>query len=207
MPVVPAKVNANPVIVDIIYARDTMAVQDLMISCIARDPDDDPLTYKWAAEGGQFSGSGSDVIYISPDTMGDYNLEVTVSDDKGGSDNRTFSMRVLTNADGTTTPFITLSLSASSKEPAKVTRTVKVGTKTRIACSPDSTLGPDLHYAWSSGGGILKGDQLESGSCSTAFFIAPPNVGHYFVTVTATHKNGNEARGLVDFDVFCCPRY
>jgi len=205
---VPAKVNANPVIVDVIYAHDTMAVQDIMISCVARDPDGDPLTYKWAADGGKFSGSfsGAEVIYLSPDTMGDYNLVVTVSDDKGGSDNRTFSMRVLTNADGTTTPVVTLALSAAPGGPLKINRTVKIGTKTKIVCSPDSSMGQDLHYTWSSGGGILKGEGLESGTCSTAFFIAPPNVQHYLVMVTAAGKNGSKAEGQVDFDVFCCPR-
>ena len=203
---VPQKVNADPVIIDVIYAHDTMALQDHMISCVARDPDGDPLTYQWAADGGKFSGSGAEVIYLSPDTMGDYNLVVTVSDDKGGSDNRTFGMRVLTNADGTTTPVVTLALSAASGGPLKINRTVKIGTKTKIVCSPDSSMGQDLHYTWSSGGGILKGEGLESGTCSTAFFIAPPNVQHYLVMVTAAGKNGSKAEGQVDFDVFCCPR-
>jgi len=203
---VPEKVNADPIIIDVIYAHDTMAVQDIMISCVARDPDGDPLTYKWAAEGGSFSGSGADVIYLSPDTMGEYNLVVTVSDDKGGSDNSTLSVRVLTNADGTTTPVVTLALSAASGQPLKVSRTVKIGTKTKIVCLPDSSMGQDLQYTWSSGGGILKGEGLESGSCSTAFFIAPPNVQHYLVMVTVGGKNGSKAEGQVDFDVFCCPR-
>jgi len=205
-PAVTAKINANPVIVDVIYAHDTMAVQDIMISCVASDPDGDPLTYKWTAEGGKFSGSGTDVVYVSPDTMGDYNLVVTVTDNKGGSDNRTFSMRVLTNADGTTTPVVTLALSAASGGPLKINRTVKIGTKTKIVCLPDSSMGQDLHYEWSSGGGILKGEGLDSGSCSTAFFIAPPNVQHYLVMVTVTGKNGSKAEGQLDFDVFCCPR-
>jgi len=206
VPAVPARVNAGPVIVDVIYARDTMAVQEQMISCIAYDPDGDPLTYKWAADGGKFSGSGADVVYAVPDTMGDYDLVVSVTDDKGGSENRTFSMRVLTNADGTTTPVIMLALSAASSEPLKVKRTVKIGTKTKIVCSPDSSMGQDLQYTWSSGGGILKGDGLESGSCSVAFFTAPPNVKHYLVTVAVAGKNGSGAEGQIDFDVFCCPR-
>jgi len=205
-PVVPARVNALPVIVDVIYAHDTMAVQEHMISCHAYDPDGDQLTYKWAADGGKFSGSGADVVYVAPDTMGDYDLVVSVTDDKGGSDNRTLGMRVLTNADGTTTPVITLALSAASSEPLKVKRTVKIGTKTKIVCSPDSSIGQDLQYTWSSGGGMLKGDGLESGSCSVAFFTAPPNVKHYLVTVTAVGKNGSRAEGQIDFDVFCCPR-
>jgi len=205
-PVEPAVINAPPVITDVIYAPDTMATQDHLISCMAYDPDGDPLTYAWAAEGGQFSGSGADVVYVAPDTMGDYNLVVSVKDDKGGSDNRTFSMRVLTNADGTTTPVITLEMSASTGEALKVKRTVKIGTRTKIVCLPDSSMGQDLQYTWSSGGGILKGDGLESGSCSTAFFTAPPNVKHYLVTVTAAGKNGSRVEGQVDFDVFCCPR-
>ena len=205
-PVEPAVINAPPVITDVIYAPDTMATQDHLISCIAHDPDGDPLTYAWAAEGGQFSGSGADVVYVAPDTMGDYELVAGVTDGRGGSDNRSFSMRVLTNADGTTTPVVTLAVSATSVEPFKVKRTVKIGTRTKIVCLTDSSMGHDLQYTWSSGGGILKGEGLDSGSCSVAFFIAPPTVKHYLVTVTAAGKNGSRAEGQVDFDVFCCPR-
>lgn len=202
----PAGANALPVITDIIYAPDTMALQDHLISCIAHDPDGDPLAYDWAAEGGQFSGSGADVVYVAPDTMGDYNLVVSVKDDKGGSDNRTFSMRVLTNADGTTTPVITLAMSATSVEPFKVKRTVKIGTRTKIVCLPDRYMGHDLQYTWSSGGGILKGEGLDSGTCAVVFFVAPPIVKHYPVTVTVTGENGCRVEGQVDFDVFCCPK-
>ncbi len=206
VPVEPAEVNAPPVITDVIYAHDTMAMQDHLISCIAYDPDGDPLTYTWAAEGGQFSGSGADVVFVAPDTMGDYELVICVTDGRGGSDNRSFSMRVLTNADGTTTPVVTLALSATSGEPFTVKRTVKIGTKTKIVCLPDSSMGKDLQYTWSSGGGILKGEGLDSGTCAVAFFIAPPTVKHYPVTVSVTGENGSRAEGQVDFDVFCCPR-
>ena len=205
-PVEPAGINNSPVITDVVYATDTMALQDHLISCIAHDPDGDPLTYAWAAESGQFSGSGADVVFVAPDTMGDYELVASVTDGRGGSDNRSFSMRVLTNADGTTTPVITLEMSASTGEALKVKRTVKIGTSTKIVCLSDSSMGKGLQYTWSSGGGILKGEGLDSGSCSVAFFIAPPTVKHYLVTVTVKGENGSRAEGQVDFDVFCCPR-
>jgi hypothetical protein len=54
------------------------------LTCIANDPDGDPLQYKWEAQDGTLSGSGNVVTWISPSTKAaDYSIFVTVSDGKG----------------------------------------------------------------------------------------------------------------------------
>ncbi len=56
------------------------------LTCIATDPDGDPLQYKWEAQDGTLSGNGNIVTWISPATKAaDYSVFVTVSDGKGGN--------------------------------------------------------------------------------------------------------------------------
>ncbi|MHB8086004.1 MAG: Ig-like domain-containing protein [Dehalococcoidia bacterium] len=56
------------------------------LTCIASDPDGDPLQYKWEAKDGALSGNGNVVSWVSPSTKAaDYSIFVTVSDGKGGN--------------------------------------------------------------------------------------------------------------------------
>lgn len=202
--------NKAPVIKSVSYARDVMARQDQELICTAEDPDGDELEYKWAVESGELRGSGPMVLWITPDTMGDYILELTVNDNKGGEIIQSLNVRVLTNADGTTTPNVELHLSPAITDTVLVKRTVKIGTKTRISCIVSGAEG-SLTYEWSRHGVFLKPDPklppLDSGLCNIALFTAPPNVGHYIVSVIARDQRAREMKGQVDFDVFCCPRY
>jgi hypothetical protein len=54
------------------------------LTCIASDPDGDPLQYKWEAKDGALSGTGNAVSWVSPAAKAaDYSIFVTVSDGKG----------------------------------------------------------------------------------------------------------------------------
>jgi hypothetical protein len=210
-PVPVAPDNNNPVITNVSYAHDALARQDLELTCVAADADGDELKYEWAVESGQMNGNGPNAVWITPDTMGDYVIEVKVSDARGGVATQTLNVRILSNADGTTTPNVDLHLSSASTDAVPVKRTVKVGTRTRIKCIVDNQEKGELKYVWSKEGGFLRADpkapQLDSGLCDTAFFTAPPNVGHYLITVVVEDQNRRQMKGQIDFDVFCCPRY
>jgi hypothetical protein len=52
--------------------------------CQASDPDDDVLTYDWAASGGSITGEGASVTCHAPDTPGDQTIKVIVQDEHGG---------------------------------------------------------------------------------------------------------------------------
>ncbi len=56
------------------------------LTCIASDPDEDPLEYQWEAEYGTFSGEGNQVSWQAPDAEGFYEISCTVDDNNGGTD-------------------------------------------------------------------------------------------------------------------------
>ena len=56
------------------------------VNCNGSDPDNDPLTYSYAATGGQIVGSGSNVQFDSTGLQpGTYTVKCTVNDGRGGT--------------------------------------------------------------------------------------------------------------------------
>ena len=54
------------------------------LTCIATDPDYDPIEYSWSASEGTISGTGKEVTWTAPKKDGDFNIAVTLSDNRGG---------------------------------------------------------------------------------------------------------------------------
>jgi len=198
--------NNAPVIESVTCTSDVWALTENEMVCQASDPDGDSLQYEWSTGDGRIIGSGPRMMWVSPDTMGTYDVEVKVSDGKEGEVKQSVSIRVLTNADGTTAPPVTLNMTLGSSEVVSENRTIKVGTATKISCVVDNAAGKKLSYEWSASGGKMKGTGLDEKTCTVVFWTAPPLVQVYTVTVVVRDEEGNEARGRVLFDVFCCPR-
>lgn len=198
--------NTAPVIESVTCTKDVWALEDNEMVCQASDPDGDNLQYEWSTGEGKIIGTGARMMWISPDTMGTYDVAVKASDGKGGEAIQTVSVRVLTNADGTTAPPVTLQMLLGSSEAVSENRTVKVGTATKITCVVDDAEGKKLSYDWSASGGKLKGTGLDEKTCKVVFWTAPPLTQVYTVSVTARDEKGNKTQGQVMFDVFCCPR-
>ena len=78
------KINDPPQIIEVVkdksYAVPGGTVQ---FTCIATDPDNDTLTYQWAAGTGVFSGSGRTVQWTAPSTEGMPEVTVRVRDSGG----------------------------------------------------------------------------------------------------------------------------
>lgn len=55
------------------------------IKCIAEDPDEDTLEYRWVATGGKITGQGAEVGWTSPGLTDEYVVTVVVSDGRGGT--------------------------------------------------------------------------------------------------------------------------
>lgn len=64
------------------------------IECVASDPDEDELSYLWAATGGDISDEGSTITWTAPDTCESYVVTVTVIDVRGGEASKELSVRV-----------------------------------------------------------------------------------------------------------------
>lgn len=64
------------------------------ILCRATDPNNDPLTYIWAASGGLIQGNDSIVEYFAPETEGIYFIDCIVMDPSGDSYSKSISVLV-----------------------------------------------------------------------------------------------------------------
>jgi len=93
--------NHNPIISDLSASPRTGFInQTNTITCTASDQDGDTLTYRWSKTGGTFTGSSSFIAWKAPATKGTYTIICTVSDDKGGEDNKSVNIEVDDNKYG-----------------------------------------------------------------------------------------------------------
>lgn len=92
-------VNHNPIISDLSASPRTAFInQNITITCTASDQDGDTLTYSWSSSPvGTINGIGSNVTWKSPATEGTYTITCTVSDGKGGKDNKLIDIIVAVN--------------------------------------------------------------------------------------------------------------
>jgi len=202
-PVVPSD-NQLPVITNISFPDDVMALSENIITCTATDPDGDDLMYAWSAQGGTIKGEGAGIVWVAPDSVGKYEVKVVVSDGKGGEASRAVTIRLVTNADGSTNPRVTLKLSLSSSDPVVEEGRARIWTTTDILCQVDGISASGLTYKWSATEGKLQGKGLAEGTANRVSWIAPGVAGESTVTVTATDNTGKAITGQVHFTVFCC---
>ena len=66
------------------------------ITCVANDPDGDVVRYSWNVVEGNISGVGNKVTWFPPNKGGIFNVEVIVSDGKGGETQGTVGVTVAT---------------------------------------------------------------------------------------------------------------
>ena len=197
--------NSSPKIERIYAPRDTTSLTEVKIECVASDADGDKLTYDWFTDNGTIYGKGSIVTWAAPDIPGAYKINVMVKDGKGGLtiDSVDINVAAFGNASLQNDSVITLKLSLPSAETVVEKKRLKVYTTIEIVCSVDSVDG-QLTYSWSAPIGKLQGQEIKEGKASRVGWIAPGVSGDYTVTVTAVDDKGNQAKGQVDFSVFCC---
>ena len=94
-------VNNPPVIESLATERCVIyPAESTPIECVAFDPDGDELTYLWEATGGDISGQGSTADWTAPDTVGTYNIIVTVTDGRDGEASQELNITVITPGGG-----------------------------------------------------------------------------------------------------------
>ncbi|MDP2755168.1 MAG: PKD domain-containing protein [Nitrospirota bacterium] len=165
--------NQSPVISSLTANPSTVNPNSTStVTCSASDPDNDPLTYSWAATGGTIlPGSGSVATWTAPSTSGTYTVTCTVSDGKGGTASKGVNITVTES----TTP---LSITTTSLPSG----TVGVSYGTNL-----SATGGKTPYTWS----IMSGNLPPGLSPSTGGLISgtPTTAGTYNFTVKVTDSS------------------
>ncbi len=92
---VKAKPNEAPIVDSISGPSSLPANSSAALTCYARDPDGDSLTYAWTCERGHVSpATGATVTWTAPDTSGNVIISVTVRDVHNANDQRTKTINV-----------------------------------------------------------------------------------------------------------------
>jgi hypothetical protein len=77
--------NQSPVISKVTATPpEILTGSSTTITAVAADPDDDPLTYNWSSNEGAITGTGSQITWIAPNKSGNFNIALTVADNRGG---------------------------------------------------------------------------------------------------------------------------
>ena len=152
---------------------DSAAVQ-----AAASDPDNDPLTYSWSANGGSVGGSGSAAKWSSYGaTPGTYTIRVRVDDGRGGTADCSTDIRVEPQPNRPPTMSC-----AADRNSVTVGDTVQI---TATASDPDND---PLTYSWKSSSGRVRGKDA-----SVRFETAGLSAGHYSVMGHVEDGRGGSA--------------
>jgi len=80
-------INHSPTIGGITASsRNIIRGDSTIIKCIASDPDGDLLSFQWSSVEGIIVGNDSTITWVSPDSVGYYYINCTISDGRGGTD-------------------------------------------------------------------------------------------------------------------------
>jgi outer membrane protein OmpA-like peptidoglycan-associated protein/opacity protein-like surface antigen len=119
----------------------------VVVRANASDPDNDPLTYSWTANGGAVDGTGPDVRWNSSGTtVGTYTIRLRVDDGRGGTGECSADIRVEPRPNRPPT----LSCSADRN-------TVLIGEAVQISAKGDDPDNDPLTYSWDSSDGRIRG--------------------------------------------------
>jgi len=205
LPSTPAPpINPQPEINNILGIREWNPNVESSLVCAASDPDGNPLTYTWTAEKGIIKGEGQRVSWVPPGEIGEYEIMVKVTNDKGGE--AAFSKRftVVNPPPPPVDKTIYLKLAPPATNVVTASGRIRSLYTSEIQCEVPDRDPSEFTYTWAANGGKLMADGLEEGKASRVGWIAPGQGGQYIVGVMVTDKAGNKAIGEVTFEVLCC---
>ncbi len=117
------------------------------VFCTAVDRDNDPLLYLWQASAGTLFGSGSNVVWVAPDTVGSATLRCIVTDGRGGSDTASILINVVAFINRPPT------IVEITAHPRKI----HLSGSADVVCTAADPDGDSLSYRWSAPAGTFSG--------------------------------------------------
>jgi len=167
--------NHQPAITSLEAPERVIPSGSCQIVCNATDRDREELSYNWAASGGETNGEGATVTWIAPNSVGLYNVTVTVTDGRGGEAIDYVTILVRANR------WPTVASLAADADWTLPSNTLQV---TCTASDPD---GDELTYEWMATGGDI------SGTGEVVNWTAPQEVGIYNITAVVKDTHGSSA--------------
>ena len=165
--------NHQPAIASLAAPERVVPSGSCLIVCNATDRDGDELSYNWSASAGQLNGEGATVTWIAPNSVGSYNITVTVTDGHGNNITQQTIIEVRTNRAPTITDLT-----------ADADWTLPSGT-VQLTCTAADTDEDELSYEWTATGGAI------SGAGAAVNWTAPQGVGAHNVTVVVKDDHGS----------------
>jgi len=195
---------AQPVIRDIAGALEWHPNEENVLICACSDPDGNPLTYYWTAEKGIIKGEGQRVSWTPPEELGEYEIVVRVTNDKGGEATSSKKFAVVAPPPPPEDKTVYLKLTPPSATVATATGRVRSFFMSEIQCEIPGRDLSEFTYTWTANGGKLTAEGLDEGKASRVGWLAPGANGLFIVKVKVTDKAGNWAEGEVTYEVLCC---
>jgi len=165
--------NHQPVIASLAAPERVVPSGSCEIVCNATGSDGDELSYNWSASAGELNGEAATVTWMAPNSVGSYNITVTVVDGRGDEVTKQITILVRANR----APTIT-SLAADAGW------TLPSGT-VQLTCTASDPDEDELTYEWTAGAGDV------SGTGAVVNWTAPEEIGLYYVTVVAKDSHGS----------------
>jgi hypothetical protein len=197
------RANKPPTINSLIAEAEwTLRSGSLNVTCDATDPDGDELSYEWVTDGGDITGTGTEVIWTAPEEVGIYYVTVVVSDGHGSSATDSIYISVATEQ----IPIIEeMIVTAEHCYLKTYSWGYKVGKEQeyQIECTTEDT-GVELSYNWSCEDGEIS-EISDDGSMIT--WIAPDKyLENTKVTVVVSDIAGNMVSKSVVLNVVSCSK-
>lgn len=175
----PPPPNRPPTVTAVAKPEQVIAGDNAVIDAQASDPDNDPLTYTWSANGGNIDGSGPEVRWSSAGVSpGKYSITVKVDDGRGGTATSAADVTVVPRPNRPPT------VSECAANPA----TVPPGQPVRITATATDPDNDPLTYSYTASGGKVTGTGPRAQLDTTG--LAP---GHYTVTCQVDDGRGGKA--------------
>lgn len=158
---------------------------EVHLYCTATDRDGDILSYVWDIEGGEISGSGSNIIWKTPVDEGIYKITVTVNDNNGGV--VSYSMEAVVQTGINTAPIIEQIIADQRK--------IGLGGSASLNCIAKDDDGDQLMFEWESNYGTISSNN------NIATWEAPTVEGNYFIRCKVTDENGSDVSDSISVSV------
>jgi len=175
--------NHQPVIASLAAPERVVPSGSCEIVCNATGSDGDELSYNWSASAGELNGEGANVTWIAPNSVGSYNITVTVVDGRGDEFTKQATILVRANRAPTISDLV-----------ADAGWTLPSGT-VQLTCTTSDPDEDELSYEWTASAGDV------SGTGEAVNWTAPQEVGVHNITVVVTDDHGSSATRLLRISV------